>query len=169
VPVTPVFNPIVTPIAPVFNPIVTPISPPVMVPPVVTPVTPVAPAGLPAESTLTADQRKCFGGVYVYSGCCTTGLATNGNSCWTAQYTKTACCPSGTPENPSRRSGRTSQLQEASDSSSLLPALAACSGFIVLSALVATTWMVAGARTRKQMQLQRQLCTGNDMACQTEN
>jgi hypothetical protein len=60
-------------------------------------------------------------------------------------------------------------LEAAAESNStLLPALAACSGLIVLSALFATTWMVASARARKLVAQEQSLKTGNDMGVQTE-
>merc|ERR1712054_184938 len=77
-----------------------------------------------------------------------------------------------------RRSGKSravSQLASApqptrqeDSTSALLPVLAACSGFVVLSALLATTWMVADARARKAARTELSLRESNDMGVQTE-
>jgi len=78
-----------------------------------------------------------------------------------------------------RRSGKSEALsqveslraeptQRKESTSALLPVLAACSGFIVLSALLATTWMVADARARKAARTEISLCESNDMGVQTE-
>jgi len=58
--------------------------------------------------------------------------------------------------------------QQTTDSSALLPVLAGFSGLIVLSALVATTWMVADARAKKAMRAELSLRASNDMGVQTE-
>ena len=58
--------------------------------------------------------------------------------------------------------------QQTTESSALLPVLAGFSGLIVLSALVATTWMVADARAKKAMRAELSLRASNDMGVQTE-
>jgi hypothetical protein len=58
--------------------------------------------------------------------------------------------------------------RQEDSTSALLPVLAACSGFVVLSALLATTWMVADARARKASRTELSLRESNDMGVQTE-
>jgi hypothetical protein len=57
---------------------------------------------------------------------------------------------------------------EPESKNTLLPVLAACSGLIVISALFATTWMVADARARKAVKFEQNVFVGNDIGCQTE-
>ena len=40
---------------------------------------------------------SCFDANYECTGCCATGLAKDGKSCWTAVYTKSRCCNSAPP------------------------------------------------------------------------
>jgi hypothetical protein len=159
--VTPIFNPVVTPIVnptPIVTPIVnpTPIVTPVVTPVVTPPVVPVTPATCAKDAT-------CFGGKYVCEGCCADGKATDGSDCWTGQYTRERCCNAA-----ARRSRAREAAPVNTDSSNaLLPALAACSGLIVISALVASTWMVATARAKKAF-TEAKFASANDIACQTE-
>jgi hypothetical protein len=179
-PLAPVFNPVVTPIAPAFNPVVTPIAPafnPVVTPiapafnPVVTPLTPIINPVVnpipnpvvPVTPATCAKDATCFGGKYVCEGCCADGKATDGSDCWTGQYTRERCCNAA-----ARRSRAREAAPVNTDSSNaLLPALAACSGLIVISALVASTWMVATARAKKAF-TEAKFASANDIACQTE-
>jgi len=157
--VTPIFNPVVTPIAPVFTPIVnpTPIVTPVVTPVVTPPVVPVTPATCAKDAT-------CFGGKYVCEGCCTgDGKATDGTDCWDQQYTRERCCNAAVRRSRAREAAPVN----TDSSNALLPALAACSGLIVISALVASTWMVATARAKKAL-TEAKFESSNDIACQTE-
>ena len=52
----------------------------------------------PAGTPICAKDPSCFDANYECTGCCSTGLAKNGVSCWDSVYTIEKCCHSmGTP------------------------------------------------------------------------